>query len=190
MQIIRQSALTPAPWKNGGGVTYEAIRVPASGDPFRWRVSVAHIDRSGPFSDFAAYHRVMILLKGRGAALKFANGDERLLMNVGDLAQFDGALAAQCELLSGPCVDLNLMVAKPLQAADVQVRRLQEPLALPAAQGRATLIFPIDGPLLLQAGAKAAASLEAWDLAVMAESDGDAKVTAAAALVFVATVPR
>ena len=196
MQIIRQSAFTPAPWKNGGGVTHEAIRVPASGDPFRWRVSVAHIDRSGPFSDFAAYHRIMVLLKGNGAALQFANGDERLLLNVGDLAEFDGALSAQCELKSGPCVDLNLMVAKSLQGVEARVRRLREPLGLPAAQGRATLIFPIDAPLLLQAGADQAALLEPallepWDLALIADSDGAANVTAAtAALVFVATVPR
>jgi environmental stress-induced protein Ves len=191
MQIIRQSDFTPAPWKNGGGVTREAIRVPAHGDPFRWRVSVAHIDRSGPFSDFAAYDRIMVLLKGRGAALKFANGDARLLLNVGDLARFDGALAAQCELQSGPCVDLNLMAAKSLQGGvDAGVRSLREPLELPAAPGRATLVFPIDAPLLLHAGAGEPASLEAWDLAVIADSDGTANVAAAAALVFVATLPR
>jgi environmental stress-induced protein Ves len=196
MQIIRQSDFTAAPWKNGGGVTHEAIRMPAKGDPFRWRVSVAHIDRSGPFSDFAAYRRIMVLLKGRGAALKFANGDERLLLNVGDLAEFDGALAAQCELKSGPCVDLNLMVAKSLQGMDARVKRLHEPLELPAVQGRTTLIFPIDAPLLLHAGADDAAppdpaSLEPWDLAVISDSDGAADVEpAAAALVFVATVPR
>jgi uncharacterized protein len=192
MRIIRQSDFTPAPWKNGGGVTREAIRVPANGDPFRWRVSVAHIERSGPFSDFAAYQRIMVLLKGGGAALKFANGDERLLLNVGDLAQFDGALPAQCELQSGPCVDLNLMAAKSLQGVDTWVRRLHEPLELPAARGRATLVFAIDAPLKLQAGADDAASLEPWDLAVIADSDGAATVAAAAAaaLVFVATLPR
>jgi hypothetical protein len=194
MQIIRQSAFTPAPWKNGGGVTHEAIRMPANGDPFSWRVSVAHIDRSGPFSDFAAYQRIMVLLKGKGAALKFANGDQRLLSSVGDLAQFDGALAAQCELQNGPCVDLNLMVAKSLQGVEARVRRLSEPLELPAAQGRATLIFPIDAPLLLRAGAAGGASLEPWDLAVIADSDGAVSVAAAdssaAPLVFVATVPR
>jgi hypothetical protein len=88
------------------------------------------------------------------------------------------------------------MVAKSLQGVEARVRRLREPLGLPAAQGRATLIFPIDAPLLLQAGADQAALLEPallepWDLALIADSDGAANVTAAtAALVFVATVPR
>jgi len=49
LQIIRKSSFTAMPWKNGGGITHEAIPVPASSDPFRWRVSVAHVDASGPF---------------------------------------------------------------------------------------------------------------------------------------------
>ena len=65
----------------------------------------------------------MVLLRGGGVALKFSNGEERLLRDVGDVAQFDGALATQCDLLDGPCVDLNLMVAKSLPGACAQVKR-------------------------------------------------------------------
>jgi environmental stress-induced protein Ves len=154
-------------------------------------VSVARIDVSGPFSDFAAYHRTMVLLRGNGAALKFANGEERRLHNVGDVAEFDGALATHCELENGPCVDLNLMVAKSLQGVRAGVRRLHEPLPVSAARGRATLIFPIDAPLVLQ-GSGDTAALEPWDLAVIADSTGDAVslVPRAAALVFLATLPE
>src|SRR5271168_4229337 len=106
MRIIRQSEFKATPWKNGGGITHEAIRVPASGDPFRWRVSVAHIEKSGPFSEFAAYNRTMVLLGGSGAALKFATGDQHLLRAVGDVVEFDGAIETRCELTNGPCVDL------------------------------------------------------------------------------------
>ena len=102
MQIIRQSEFRSTPWKNGGGITREAIRVPASGDPFRWRVSVAHIDQSGPFSDFAAYNRIMVLLRGGGVALRFSSGGERLLRNVGDVVEFDGALATRANCSAGP----------------------------------------------------------------------------------------
>src|SRR6266568_2999843 len=108
LQIIRKSSFTATPWKNGGGITHEAIRVPASGDAYRWRVSVAHIDASGPFSEFAAYNRKMVLLRGAGIELRFADGTHKALRKVGELAEFDGALAAHCELLNGPCVDLNL----------------------------------------------------------------------------------
>jgi len=194
VQIIRQSEFRSTPWKNGGGITREAIRVPESGDPFRWRVSVAHIDQSGPFSDFAAYNRIMVLLRGGGVALKFSNGEERLLRDVGDVAQFDGALATQCELLGGACVDLNLMVAKSLPGVHAQVQRLHQPLALPAAQGRATVIFPIDAALVVHAGAEAAA-LEPWDLAVISHSTGQGgtlvpRDASTAGLVFLASLPE
>jgi environmental stress-induced protein Ves len=192
MQIIRQSEFKSTPWKNGGGITREAIRVPARGDPFRWRVSVAHIDQSGPFSDFAAYNRIMVLLRGGGVALQFSNGKERLLRDVGDVAQFDGALATQCELLDGPCVDLNLMVAKSLPGAHAQVKPLHQPHALPAVPGQTTVIFPIDAALVVHAGA-AAAALEPWDLAVISHSTGQAgtlvpRDASAAGLVFLAAL--
>src|SRR5277367_1206489 len=97
VRIIRQSEFTATPWKNGGGITHEAIRVPADGDPFRWRVSVAHIDASGPFSEFAEYNRKMVLLQGAGIDLRFGDGTHKALRKVGELVEFDGALAAHCE---------------------------------------------------------------------------------------------
>jgi len=92
------------------GITHEALRVPANGNAFRWRVSVAEIDAPGPFSEFAEYNRKMVLLQGSGVRLTFDGGQQTYLCNVGDLAEFDGAIATECALLSGPCVDLNLMV--------------------------------------------------------------------------------
>jgi environmental stress-induced protein Ves len=194
MRIIRQTAFTATPWKNGGGITHEAIRVPASGDPFRWRVSVAHIDRSGPFSDFAAYHRTMVLLRGEGVILNFANGDERVLQQVGDTAEFDGGLTAQCVLTKGPCVDLNLMVTKSLHGARAWVERVKEPLPLPAIPGCVTLVFSMDAAVAVHGDGDSAA-LEPWDLAVISHAAGRAGSLAprapfAAASVFLATVPN
>lgn len=198
MQIIRQAAFTARPWKNGGGITHEALRVPANGDPFRWRVSVARIEKSGPFSDFAAYNRIMVLLQGNGLVLRFADR-EHPLRRVGDVAEFDGGLATHCELANGPCVDLNLMVAKSLHGAQGWVQRLHDASALPVARGRSTLIFPIDGRLALEAQGRDAISLEPWDLAVASHTAGSAATIVSpdaspgapspAVLVFLATLP-
>ncbi len=192
MQIIRRSDFKTTPWKNGGGITHEAIRVPAGGDSFRWRLSVARIDRSGPFSDFAGYNRTMVLLQGNGAELQFARGAPRLLRQVGDLAQFDGALATHCELKNGPCVDLNLMAANALPDVCASVMRLHGPHALAAADG-ATVIFPIDAPVALRA-AGLCATLERWDVALVSHpADGAGNLApcdgGASVLVFLATVP-
>ena len=164
VDILRAADALTMPWKNGGGVTHEAIRVPAQGDVFIWRVSVAEIEASGPFSDFSAYNRTMVLLKGKGLRLNFDNGQQHTLIRVADLAQFDGALRTDCHLLDGPCVDLNLMVAKtkPMIA---RVDSLRESIEVRATKGESTVIFAIDARLKLD-GCDESVHLEPWDLAV------------------------
>ncbi len=140
--------------------------MPAQGDSFVWRVSVAEIDASGPFSEFAAHHRKMALLKGGGVELKFADGSRQALRHVGDLVEFDGAVPATCELLNGPCVDLNLMVLKEIGVA-VHVERLGAPLELRAAAHETMMVFAIDGRITLDIAGEQTASLDPWDLAVL-----------------------
>jgi uncharacterized protein len=168
IKIIRRSSFAATPWKNGGGITHEAIRVPPTGDAFLWRVSVAQIDSSGPFSDFAGYDRKMVLLRGRGIALQFGGGKQCALRSVGDFVEFDGAMATHCELLDGPCEDLNLMVSKSLRTA-ARIEHLGEPKRLAAIHGETTLIFGILDPLRLGGSAGESARLEPWDLAILTD---------------------
>jgi uncharacterized protein len=166
IKIIRRSSFTALPWKNGGGITHEAIRVPPTGDAFLWRVSVAQIDSSGPFSDFAGYDRNMVLLRGRGIALEFGGGTQCVLRSVGDSVEFDGGVHTRCELLDGPCVDLNLMASKLLRTA-ARIERISEPTLVAAIRGETTLIFGIQDPLSLDTGAGESTRLEPWDLAIL-----------------------
>jgi uncharacterized protein len=167
LNIVRQSSFSATPWKNGGGMTHEAMRVPAGSDSFLWRVSVAHIESSGPFSDFAGYSRSMVLLRGLGLTLKFGNGARCVLRNIGDSVEFDGATPTHCDLLEGPCVDLNFMVSKSLRA-DAQVVRLDEGLTVHASR-QSALIFSVEAPLLLDGDAGEPVRLEPWDLAVLSQ---------------------
>ena len=174
-------------------MTYEAARAPAHGDAFAWRVSVAHIDISGPFSDFAGYHRKMVLLEGNGLELEFADGGVRRLARVGDLAEFDGAPAPGCTLLGGPCVDLNLMVAKA-HSAEIGIEWLagQETISADATSNETTLIFSINDALALTIDAQIF-SLEPGDLAVITSGSADvtpleSRAAANASAVFFATI--
>src|ERR1700736_1883728 len=171
LQVIRKASFTATPWKNGGGITHEAIRVPATGDPFRWRGSVADIEGSGPFSEFAEYNRKMVLLRGAGIELRFADGTQKSLRKMGELVEFDGALAVHCDLLNGPCVDLNLMVSKSDGVA-VRVERFIEPLAVSASRNETTLVFAIDRRFKLEITAGKTVTLEPWDLAVLSHCSG------------------
>jgi len=165
--IVRKSSFKTTPWKNGGGLTHEALRVPAQGEPFRWRVSVADVAASGPFSDFSGYRRSMTLLGGAGLDLKFTDGRLIRLGGVGDLAQFDGAAAPHCELLAGPCTDLNLIVTNEITDLELRVPLLTEPLAVQSRAGEVLVVFAISGSLRLRAPSGQTEVLSPWDLAVV-----------------------
>jgi uncharacterized protein len=194
IKIVRRSSFTAIPWKNGGGITHEAIRVPPTGDEFLWRVSVAQIDSSGPFSDFAGYDRKMVLLRGHGIALQFGNGERCTLRSTGDWLEFDGATSTRCELLDGPCVDLNLMVSQSLRSA-ARIEPLREPFSVTAIHGETTLIFGISDSLSLDSGARQSARLGPWDLAIL--NDCSVRLSklapgedSAPSAVFIATISR
>lgn len=167
MIIVRKLSFKTTPWKNGGGTTHEAWRVPAQGDAFRWRISVADVEASGPFSDFSGYRRSMTLLRGAGFRLQFADGRETALNEVGDLAQFDGALATHCELLGGPCTDLNLIVSTTITDLQVRTPVLQQPLQVHSQAAETLVVFAVSGTIGLQGPGGQTETLSPWDLAVL-----------------------
>ena len=107
MQRVELQRCAPQPWRNGGGLTRELLAWPAAAD-WQLRVSVAHIERSGPFSAFPGVQRCFAVLQGAGVRLQLPTG-ERVLTPASDAVGFDGAAAPGCELLDGASEDLNLM---------------------------------------------------------------------------------
>ena len=175
-------------------MTHEAIRVPATGEPFLWRVSVAQIEKSGPFSDFDGYERKMLLLQGRGLSLQFGDGRRGELREVGDWVAFDGGISTDCDLIDGPCVDLNLMTAKSLHTV-VRLVRLYGSLTAAAERGETVLIVSLAAALALADETGATTRLDPWDLAVLWQGAVRLERLAAAALsvpdtVFIATISQ
>jgi environmental stress-induced protein Ves len=106
-----------APWRNGGGVTRELAAWPAQGE-WHWRMSVAEVGRSGPFSRFDGITRWFAVLQGAGVVLNVRTPSDsvetdslehRLTENDAPLC-FDGGAATDCRLIDGPTQDFNLMV--------------------------------------------------------------------------------
>jgi environmental stress-induced protein Ves len=134
----------------------------------------------------------MVLLQGDGVRLTFDDGRPTYLRHVGDMAEFDGALSTQCELLGGPCADLNLMVSKTMTGVRAWVERLPEPRSLQPSGGT-MLTFAISGVVSMAMGNGKSTDLHAWDLAVMSPGDRGAvgppsPGESAAPLVFFATL--
>ena len=108
--IVRLADIPATPWRNGGGVTRELAMWPDAGD-WAWRMSVADVDKSGPFSKFDGVERWFAVLEGAGVQLDVAGGPHRVAAGDAPLF-FDGAAPTGCELIDGKTRDFNLMVRR------------------------------------------------------------------------------
>ena len=126
---------TPAqPWRNGGGQTRELLAWPGATD-WQLRVSVADIDRDGPFSAFPGVQRWFAVLEGAGVVLGLPAGEAQLTL-ASPPCGFDGEAAPACRLLDGATRDLNLMSQRRHGEARMQPVLAGQPLAAgPAWRG-------------------------------------------------------
>ena len=111
------------PWKNGGGMTTEIMAEPKADGGHTWRLSIAEVNQSGPFSDFSGYDRTIMLIEGAGFVLDFAGHPQKRLDRPYDPFPFDGAWKTDCTLIDGPVRDFNLMAARDAGPASLQVLR-------------------------------------------------------------------
>lgn len=129
------------PWRNGGGTTTElAIQRAPGDDRWLWRVSIAEVARSGPFSDFGGHDRTIVLLDGDGMELAFEGHGTHRIDHPHQPFAFDGAWKADCRLLGGPVRDLNLIVDR---------ERAHGSVAIHAAYGGEAFSIPADWALFL-----------------------------------------
>ncbi|MEQ1929562.1 MAG: HutD family protein [Parvularculaceae bacterium] len=140
MKLIAIADIPPTPWKNGGGVTRE-IAVRADEKGFIWRLSVADVGRNGPFSMFPGLLRILTVIAGDGLRLRHAGGV--LEANRGNPVSFDGDTPIDCELVSGPVRDFNL-IYDPKRAA-MSVERLEAGTHR-VLRGRPLGLLPVGAP--------------------------------------------
>lgn len=114
------SSLPATPWKNGGGTTREiATHPPGAGfGDFAWRLSVADVERDGPFSAFPGVDRTIVLLRGAGMRLA-GNGVEHALTECGAPFAFVGEAAIEARLVGGATRDFNAMTRRGSWRAEV-----------------------------------------------------------------------
>lgn len=138
-----RARLKATPWKNGGGLTHEIVRQPATSelDDFDWRASIATITASGPFSPFAETSRIIVLLDG--APVRLRSEDGRIDHSLETLVPFafDGAAPLVCTAGPASSSDFNLMARRGAWRIDAQVVRRAQ--ALPASSSG--VLFAVHG---------------------------------------------
>lgn len=107
IELIRADQYTKMLWKNGAGFTLEIARSQGEAD-FDWRISMADVTTSGPFSLFPNKQRIISVLDGQGMVLHVDDLPAKTL-NQGDIFAFHGESQIQSELVDGAIRDLNLI---------------------------------------------------------------------------------
>jgi environmental stress-induced protein Ves len=119
---MRLTHLTPAdyrrmPWKNGGGTTTELMVEPAgAAADYDWRLSIAEVAKSGPFSEFKGYDRTTMLVEGSGFTLEFPQQPAQRFSRTFEPFRFSGERPCDCTLIDGPVRDFNLIARRGLTA--------------------------------------------------------------------------
>ena len=132
-------------WKNGLGWTREVLRWPREGEQWDWRVSVAEVDKGGPFSSFPGVDRELVLLSGEGMRLVFEDGGDVELRPPHGRHRFAGERALAAELFNGPTQDFNLMWRRERVSASLLHRPLVGPMLFFAEPGVRWLAYLISG---------------------------------------------
>ena len=167
--------LTPAdyrtmPWKNGGGRTTEIAAYPSGAglDAFLWRVSLADVERDGPFSSFPGVERTIVLLEGAGMRLHEGERATELTTPFAPHA-FGGDAAIDCRLIAGPVRDFNAMFRRGRACGSVTVVRERETEFGPA---QFRLAYAVTGVHECSGVTAAPVRLEARHAVLVTEADG------------------
>jgi environmental stress-induced protein Ves len=135
------------PWKNGGGQTLEIAVGPegAGMEDFLWRLSIAQVAKSGPFSAFPGVDRTLTVLKGEGMKLDFDEGNDMVIDVPWRPASFDGGRACRCRLIGGPVEDFNVMTRRGKAAHRVRHVKLDDEELIEALENEITALLVTAG---------------------------------------------
>ncbi|TPJ75688.1 MULTISPECIES: HutD family protein [unclassified Mesorhizobium] len=155
MRILRAADYRVMPWKNGGGTTTEIAVSPggAGFDDFDWRVSMARVETSGPFSSFAGIDRTLSVLEGEGIILDIAGRPPARLTTASAPLAFPGDVPTGAALIGGPITDLNIMTRRGRMTHSVERRSLSSEVRIaPRADTTLVLAVGAGATLLTDAG--------------------------------------
>jgi environmental stress-induced protein Ves len=145
--------LSPVAWANGGGLTTELAsgKIDATADAasaaWDWRISVARIERSGPFSALPGIGRALIPLTADLSELRIDGNPHRVRRHA--IVRFDGGSEVVCGPVPAPVHVLNVMVRSGVVDAAVTIHPAQ-PSKYAVTDGFAVALedVSVDGDLL------------------------------------------
>ena len=146
LRILRSADYPTRPWKNGGGTTRDiAVSPPgASLDDFDWRLSLAQVDRDGPFSRFDGVDRTLVLLSG---AMTLHDADRRIDLVRHGPVTFEGERAIHATVAGSTTLDFNVMTRRGRARHAVRCESFGKQTSIEAAAGNTIVLFALESGL-------------------------------------------
>ncbi|UMR31257.1 HutD family protein [Massilia sp. MB5] len=165
--LIQYASLHASPWKNGGGSTTEIAVAPAgaSFDEFDWRISLATIAASGPFSVFPGIDRTLTLVEGAGVVLDVGNERRVALSEREPVVAFPGETAVSATI-EGITTDFNVMTRRSRCSHQLE-RRVVRDFSTLERRSELTVLFLAEGESLTVASGSERVAMVRYDALVL-----------------------
>src|SRR5688572_185634 len=147
-RILRSVDYVARPWKNGGGTTRDiAVSPPgASLDTFDWRLSLAQVDRDGPFSRFDNVDRTIVLLSG---AMTLHERDRRIDLARNEPFAFAGERAIEATVAGGSTLDFNVMTRRARASHTARRESFSRQGHMETRAGSTVVLFALESGLIV-----------------------------------------
>jgi environmental stress-induced protein Ves len=171
--LIQYASLHPMPWKNGGGCTTEILASPpgASLDDFDFRISLATIAQSGPFSVFPGVDRTLSLVDGGNVVLDVGNERKVALSEREPVVAFPGETRVNATIDGSPTTDFNVMTRRGRCSHQVERRMLRDFSTL-EPRSALTVLFLAEGESLTVHSARERMAMVRYDAVVLDREEG------------------
>lgn len=148
IRVLRSFDYIARPWKNGGGTTRDIVVSPAHAtlDTFDWRLSLAHVDRDGPFSRFENVDRTIVLL---GGAMTLHEQDRRIDLALNEPFAFAGEHAIEARVGSGSTLGFNVMTRRGRATHTVRRESFSDRSSIEVRAGRSIVLFALERGLIV-----------------------------------------
>jgi uncharacterized protein len=152
LKVIKATDYRRMPWKNGQGETIEIAVSPdnANWNNFEWRVSMAQITQSGPFSVFPDVDRTLLVLSGGQIKLSTGSRKSTLLMPGSEPYSFAGEEETKAILTGDSVIDLNVMTHRQRFTHEMKRVHLQGKESLIGQKNRWHMIVVVNGSLSVE----------------------------------------
>jgi hypothetical protein len=148
LRIIRSADYPARPWKNGGGTTRDIIVSPpgASLDDFDWRLSLAQVDRDGPFSRFEGVDRTLVLLTG---VMTLHEQARRVELVRHEPVTFEGERSIDATVAGGATLDFNVMTRRGRARHAVRRESFKKQRGIATAGAHTIVLFALESGLIV-----------------------------------------